>query len=306
MFCSSAGSTGRQRHDSRGAASRPYYVCMTVRLSVRVLLVAVLMGLAPSAPRLTAQVTSSGAATAALSQAVPVDPRITVGTLPNGLRYYVRRNQAPRNRAELRLVVSAGSVLEDADQRGLAHMVEHMAFNGTTNFPGQRIVSFMQAIGMRFGAHVNAHTGFDETVFQLQIPTDNPQIMDRSLLVLEDWAQRVTFDPDEIDKERGVVLEEWRLGLGADARMRDAQLPVLLKGSRYAERMPIGTPDIIRTFRPDVLKRLCFSWFFSLLRLSCLRRRPLPAPTRHSTPRRTPLPAFSKDPVAGSSPSCLW
>ena len=219
------------------------------------------MGLAPSAPRLTAQVTSSGAATAALSQAVPVDPRITVGTLPNGLRYYVRRNQAPRNRAELRLVVSAGSVLEDADQRGLAHMVEHMAFNGTTNFPGQRIVSFMQAIGMRFGAHVNAHTGFDETVFQLQIPTDNPQIMDRSLLVLEDWAQRVTFDPDEIDKERGVVLEEWRLGLGADARMRDAQLPVLLKGSRYAERMPIGTPDIIRTFRPDVLKRFYNDWY---------------------------------------------
>ena len=113
---------------------------------------------------------------------------------------------------------------------------------------------------MRFGAHVNAHTSFDETVYQLQIPTDNPRVIDRSLLILEDWAHAVSFDPDEIDKERGVILEEWRLGLGADARMQDAQLPVLLKGSRYAERLPIGKPEIIRTFPYDapeeVLHRL--------------------------------------------------
>src|SRR6187399_2595435 len=140
---------------------------------------------------------ATGAAEIPLTQAVPVDPRITTGILPNGLRYYIRKNQAPRNRAELRLAVNAGSILEDDDQRGLAHMVEHMAFNGTTHFPGQDIIAFMQSIGMRFGAHVNAHTGFDETVYQLQIPTDNAAVIDRALLALEDWSHNVTFPPDD-------------------------------------------------------------------------------------------------------------
>src|SRR5687768_10355241 len=235
---------------------------MTMRGPLRILFVAAVLCVVRSAPVTGDQLAaSSGAATVPLAQKVPVDPRITIGTLPNGLRYYIRRNQAPRNRAELRLVVKAGSVLEDENQRGLAHMVEHMAFNGSKNFPGNRIVAFMQAIGMRFGAHVNAHTGFDETVFQLQIPTDNPAVIDRSFLVMEDWAQNVTFDSDEIDKERGVVLEEWRLGLGADSRMRDEQLPVLLKGSRYAERMPIGTPEILRSFRPEALKKFYTDWY---------------------------------------------
>jgi zinc protease len=236
---------------------------MTLRRPIRAALAVLAIVCAlPSTPAIGRQLAAaSGAATAALESQVPVDPRITIGTLPNGLRYYVRANQAPRNRAELRLVVAAGSVLEDDDQRGLAHMVEHMAFNGSKNFPNQRIVAFMQAIGMRFGAHVNAHTSFDETVFQLQIPTDDPAVIDRSFLVLEDWAQNVTFDPAEIDKERGVVLEEWRLGLGAEARMRDSQLPVLLKGSRYADRMPIGTPEILRTFRPEALRRFYTDWY---------------------------------------------
>ena len=128
-------------------------------------------------------------------------------------------------------------MLEDDDQRGLAHFVEHMASTAPSTFPKQDVVAFMQSLGMRFGAHVNAHTSFDETVYQLQIPTDNRAVIDRSLLILEDWAHNVSFDPAEIDKERGVILEEWRLGLGAEARMRDAQLPVLLKGSRYAERL---------------------------------------------------------------------
>jgi zinc protease len=124
-------------------------------------------------------------AAAKLGDVVPVDPQITVGALPNGMRYYVRANHQPEARAELRLVVNAGSVLEDDDQRGLAHFVEHMAFNGTANFPGLDVVNFMQSIGMRFGAHVNANTSFDETVYQLQIPTDNPVTIDRALLVLE-------------------------------------------------------------------------------------------------------------------------
>jgi zinc protease len=198
---------------------------------------------------------------APLDLVIPVDPLITVGTLPNGLRYYVRENRLPRARAELRLVVKAGSVLEDEDQRGLAHFVEHMAFNGTLHFPKQEIVSFMQALGMRFGAHVNAHTSFDETVYELQIPTGNPAVLDRSLTILEDFARNVSFDPDEIDKERGVILEEWRLGLGAGERIRDAQMPVLLKGSRYAERSPIGTPEIIRNANYERLKQFYADWY---------------------------------------------
>src|SRR5688500_8905779 len=235
---------------------------MNVGRSIRAVVVVLAFGAAPAGLGAARQLAvAAGAATAPLTQTVPTDPRITVGTLPNGLRYYIRANAAPRNRAELRLVVGAGSILEDENQRGLAHFVEHMAFNGTTNFPNQRIVSFMQAIGMRFGAHVNAHTSFDETVFQLQIPTEDPVVVDRALLVLEDWARNVSFDPAEIDKERGVVLEEWRLGLGADGRMRDAQLPVLLRGSRYAERLPIGTSEIIRTFTPDVLRKFYTDWY---------------------------------------------
>lgn len=198
---------------------------------------------------------------AALTETIPVDPLITVRTLPNGLRYYVRVNRQPAGRAELRLAVKAGSVLEDADQRGLAHFVEHMAFNGTRNFPKQDITAFMQSLGMRFGAHVNAHTGFDETVYELQVPLGNPATLDRALLVLEDWAQNVTFDPVEVERERGVVLEEWRLGLGADARVRDAQMPVLLNGSRYAERLPIGQPDVLRTASVDRLKQFYKDWY---------------------------------------------
>src|SRR6266550_1987879 len=129
---------------------------------------------------------------AKLGDVVPVDPQITVGRLPNGLRYYIRANQNPQARAELRLVVNAGSVLEDEDQRGLAHFVEHMSFNGTLHFPEQAVTGFMQSLGMRFGAHVNAHTSFDETVYELQVPTDDPTVVDRAMLIMEDWAHNVS------------------------------------------------------------------------------------------------------------------
>src|SRR5215510_7156340 len=205
--------------------------------------------------------TTPAPAALGLNQKMPVEPATTVGTLPNGMRYYIRVNKQPLNRAELRLVVNAGSVLEDDDQRGLAHFVEHMAFNGTKNFPKQDVIAFLQSTGMRFGAHINANTSFDQTVYELQIPTDSPAVIDRSLLILEDWAHAVTFDPDEIDKERGVILEEWRTGLGAGARMLDVQLPVLLKDSRYAERLPIGKPEIIRSFPYDRLKKFYTDWY---------------------------------------------
>ena len=187
---------------------------------------------------------------APLTHVIAVDPQIRAGRLANGLRYFVRANAVPRGRAELRLVVNAGSVLEDDDQRGLAHFVEHMSFNGTQNFPGQDVAAFIQSLGMRFGAHVNAHTSFDETVYQLQIPTDNRGVFDRSLSIMEDWAHNVSFEPAAIEKERGVVLEEWRQGLGAESRLRDAQMPVLMKGARYADRSPIGRPEIIRSVSP--------------------------------------------------------
>ena len=198
---------------------------MTIRARTRLLVLLSVIAAAVSFP--TAQQPPPilpSVRSATLTQVIPVDPLITVGTLPNGLRYYIRANQQPQARAELRLVVKAGSVLEDDDQRGLAHFVEHMAFNGTQHFPGQDITSFMQSLGMRFGAHVNANTSFDETTYELQIPTEDPDVIDRSLRIMEDWAHNVSFDPVEIDKERGVILEEWRLGLGADERIQNCLL----------------------------------------------------------------------------------
>lgn len=197
----------------------------------------------------------------ALSDPMPMDPQITMGKFPNGLRYYIRNNKKPEKRAELRLVVKAGSILEDDDQQGLAHLVEHMAFNGTSHFPKNEIVSFIESLGMRFGADVNAFTSFDETVYILTVPTDKPETMDKALQVLEDWAHNLSFDPVEVDKERGVVMEEWRLGRGAGARMRDKLFPVLLKGSRYADRLPIGKPEIIQGGKQERLKQFYSDWY---------------------------------------------
>jgi zinc protease len=197
----------------------------------------------------------------ALDQTIPVDPRITVGRLSNGLRYWIRENREPKNRAELRLIVNAGSVLEDEDQRGLAHVVEHLAFNGTTHFPQQKLVDFMESIGMRFGSDLNAFTSFDDTIYMLQIPTDSSPTLENAFLILEDWAHNVTFEPKAIDKERGIIVEEWRLGQGADTRMRDKQFPILLSGSRYAERLPDGKKEVIETFAYDTLRRFYRTWY---------------------------------------------
>ena len=194
-------------------------------------------------------------------ETLPIDPAVRSGKLANGLRYVIRENKRPENRAELRLVVDAGSILEDADQRGLAHFVEHMAFNGTANFPKQDIVNFLEGIGMRFGPDLNAYTSFDETVYMLQVPTDSAAVMEKAFRILGDWAHRVEFDPEEIEKERGVVIEEWRSGRGAGARMRDEQLPVLLKDSRYAERLPIGQKALLDTFKHASLTRYYRDWY---------------------------------------------
>ncbi|HKW02467.1 MAG TPA: insulinase family protein [Vicinamibacterales bacterium] len=233
---------------------------MTTRTRVPVLLVAVFASVAGLVA--TRQpIAAAGAQATAAAQPMPVDPAIATARLPNGLRYYVRANPRPEKRAELRLVVRAGSVLEDDDQQGLAHFVEHMAFNGTQHFPKQAIISFIESLGMRFGADLNAYTSFDETVYMLQVPTDKPETMDRALLVLEDWARNVTFDPVEIDKERPVIMEEWRLRRGAGARLTDKLFPALLQGSRYADRLPIGKTEIIQSFKPDQLTRFYKDWY---------------------------------------------
>jgi len=190
-----------------------------------------------------------------------MDPAVTMGTLDNGLRYYVRANGRPDKRAELMLVVNAGSVLEDEDQRGLAHFVEHMAFNGTAGFEKQALVNYLESMGMQFGADLNAYTGFDETVYMLTVPTDTGSALATGIRILEEWAHRVTFDSTEVEKERGVVIEEWRLGQGAEARLRDKVFPVLLRGSRYAERLPIGSRESLQAFDPAALRRFYREWY---------------------------------------------
>jgi zinc protease len=196
-----------------------------------------------------------------LDNNIPVDAKIRTGKLENGLTYYIRKNEKPEKRAELRLVVKAGSVLEDEDQLGLAHFVEHMAFNGTKNFAKNELISYLQSIGVKFGADLNAYTSFDETVYILPIPTDDKKIMNQSFQILEDWAHQLTFDSEEIDRERGVVIEEWRTGQGASQRMRDKTLPVILKKSRYAERLPIGTLENLENFSHESLKRFYRDWY---------------------------------------------
>ena len=237
---------------------------------IRILKVALILATCVTAiptPHLTAQDLEAmqphiaGARTAPLDQPVPPNPAVRLGTLANGLRYFIRENQEPENRAELRLVVNAGSILEDEDQRGLAHFLEHMAFNGTENFEKQELIAYMESIGMRLGPGVNASTSFDETVYQLEVPTDDWDNMTTAFQILEDWAHSLTLDPEEIDMERGVVIEEWRLGQGATSRLRDLQFPVLFSGSQYATRLPIGTLESLETFEHDALVRFYRDWY---------------------------------------------
>jgi zinc protease len=189
-----------------------------------------------------------------LQQALPFDAAVKTGTLPNGLKYYVRHNSRPANRLVLRLAVKTGSLDEADDQQGLAHVLEHMAFNGSEHFKPGELVSYFESIGARLGPHVNAQTGFEDTIYMLDLPTDKPAIVEKGLTAFADFAGGLTLDPKEIDKERGVVIEEWRGGLGAGSRIRDKQIPVLFYQSRYADRLPIGKPDVLKAFPPARLR----------------------------------------------------
>ncbi|NND33816.1 MAG: insulinase family protein, partial [Saprospiraceae bacterium] len=196
-----------------------------------------------------------------MMQEVPMDPRVRTGVLDNGLRYYIQKNKKPEQRAEIRLAVAAGSINEDDDQLGLAHFVEHMAFNGTKHFEKSELVDYLQSVGTKFGPDLNAYTSFDETVYMLQIRTDSQDLFDKGMLILEDWAHAVTFEDEEIDKERGVVESELRSGLSAEERMSNQYLPVIFYKSKYAERLPIGTREVINNAPYDAFKRFYRDWY---------------------------------------------
>jgi zinc protease len=196
-----------------------------------------------------------------LTDPLPIDPSVKMGKLANGLTYYIRKNAKPEKRLELRLAVNAGSVLEDDNQRGLAHFMEHMGFNGTRNFEKNELVDYLQKAGVEFGADLNAYTSFDETVYILPIPTDDPAVVEKGFTVLEDWAFNNLFDKDEVEKERGVVLEESRLSKGSFERMSRQYFPRLFNGSKYAERLPIGTDDVLKNFKHETLKNFYKNWY---------------------------------------------
>ncbi len=192
---------------------------------------------------------------------LPFDKDVIVGKLKNGFTYYIRKNTEPEKRVTMYLGMKVGSILETEEEVGLAHFMEHMNFNGLKHFPKNELINYLQKAGVRFGSDLNAYTGFDQTVYQLPIPSDDPELLKNGLQVMRDWAQDALLTTDEINKERGVILEEMRGGRGAGQRMQDKFLPVLLNQSLYAKRLPIGTEDNITNFHPDVIRKFHEKWY---------------------------------------------
>ena len=193
---------------------------------------------------------------------LPTDPNVRIGQLDNGLQYYIRRNEEPQNRAELRLAVDAGSVLETPEQKGVAHFLEHMLFNGTRRFEGQELIDFLETTGMQFGPDVNAYTSFDETVYKLQVPTDSAQVFQTAFDVLEEWAAYASLEGEQIDKERGVIIEEWRMRQqNPSGRINEELLPALLHESRYARRIPIGDTSVVRNASYETIRQFYEDWY---------------------------------------------
>ena len=193
---------------------------------------------------------------------IPTDPNVRIGKLENGLTYYIRHNELPEDRADFYIAQKVGSILEEENQRGLAHFLEHMCFNGTTNFPGKGIINWLETIGVRFGENLNAYTSIDETVYNINnVPVMRDGIIDSCLLILHDWANDLTLDPKEIDNERGVIHEEWRTGQGAMMRMYEQALPKAFEGSKYGHRLPIGTIEVIDNFPYQALRDYYEKWY---------------------------------------------
>ena len=196
-----------------------------------------------------------------VSQKLPFDKEVRRGKLSNGFEYFIRRNVEPKNRVTMYLALKVGSILENEKQLGLAHFLEHMQFNGSKHFPKNELVNYLQKVGVSFGHDLNAYTGFDQTVYQLPIPSDDPEVLKNGLLVMRDWAQDASLTDEEIDKERGVIMEELRGGRGAMQRMREQYFPMLVNGSRYAKRLPIGTEEIITTFPYEEIRKFHKDWY---------------------------------------------
>ena len=259
------------------------------------------------------QTTAGGGPDTSADPPLPVDPATRVRTLPNGLRYYLRQHKEPQKRASLRLAVNAGSVLETDQEQGLAHFVEHMAFNGTRLFGKQQLVDYIEKVGMRFGQHANASTSFDETIYMFDVPTDDPAVLEKGLLILQQIASDVSFDPQEVQRERGVLIEEWRLGRGASMRVMEKILPVVFKGSRYAERLPIGKKEILerttaedlrafykRWYRPDLMAVMAVGDFDVDKVEATLKKlfEPLPRPAEAASRPEFPVPDHQETLVA--------
>ena len=192
---------------------------------------------------------------------LPLDPVVTHGTLSNGMTYYIRHNEEPRNRVQLMMVVRAGSVLEEESERGLAHFVEHMAFNGTERFEKQQIVEYLESLGVNFGPDLNASTGFDTTTYEMEVPTEDAEVLETAFQILSDWAYAISFDPEEVEKERGVVIEEWRTRLGYGDRFLNHWIPLVFGASRYTDRLPIGLLEVLETATADDLRGFYERWY---------------------------------------------
>jgi zinc protease len=210
---------------------------------------------------ITAQTPENQSSGSIPSEQLPITPDVKIGQLENGLTYYIQNNGKPEDKVELRLAIKAGSILEDDDQVGLAHFMEHMNFNGTANFKKNELVDYLQGIGIEFGADLNAYTSFDETVYILPIPSDDPEKLDKGFQILNDWAGNALLTAEDIDDERGVVIEEYRTRLGAATRMQNKYLDKIAYKSRYAERLPIGTKENLETFDYESLRRFQDDWY---------------------------------------------
>lgn len=207
-------------------------------------------------------VTFATTASAQMTDPLPLDPAVRKGTLPNGLTYYVRHNETPKGQADFYIAQKVGSILEDDNQRGLAHFLEHMCFNGTENFPGNQIVSWLETKGVKFGRDLNAYTSIDETVYNINnVPVANEAVQDSCLLILHDWADGLLLLPEEIDKERGVIHEEWRMRNVGQQRLMEQLAPAVYPGSKYGYRLPIGTMEVVDNFKPQALRDYYEAWY---------------------------------------------
>ena len=199
---------------------------------------------------------------AQMAMPTPMDPNVRYGKLDNGLTYYIRHNEKPDNRADFYIAQKVGSVLEEENQRGLAHFLEHMAFNGTTNLPGMTLRNYLQSRGIKFGENLNAYTAIDQTVYMVtEVPTDLPGLVDTCLLILHDWSSFIALEEEEIDNERGVILEGERTTGGANRRVMEQILPKMYPGSPYGERLPIGTKEVIANFSYQDIRDYYHKWY---------------------------------------------